>query len=64
MILLSSKEFKNSRDCVILKKFEIDREQESWFKENGLRLVRLTDKEMKLARKKNKLEELVKERIK
>ena len=46
-----------------MKKFETDREQESWFEENGLRLVRLTDKEMKLAYKKDKLEKLVKERI-
>ena len=55
--------FKSPRNRVILKKFETDREQESWFEENGLRLVRLTDKEMKLARKNDKLEELVKERL-
>jgi len=55
--------FKSPQDRVILKKFETDREQESWFEENGLRLVRLTDKEMKLARKNDKLEELVKERL-
>lgn len=39
--------FKTSRDKTILRKFQIDREQDAWCAENSLRFVRVTDKQFK-----------------
>jgi hypothetical protein len=38
-------EFKTPRDKTILRKFQIDREQEEWFKSTGKHLLRVTDKQ-------------------
>lgn len=46
------KESNNSRDKVIYKTHLRDKEQDIWFKENGLKLIRITDKEF-LKEKKN-----------
>jgi len=37
--------FKTPRDRTILRKYQIDREQNNWFHDNDLRLVRITDKQ-------------------
>lgn len=39
--------FKTPRDRTILRKFQIDREQDAWFAENSMRLVRVIDKQFK-----------------
>lgn len=39
--------FKTPRDQTIMRKFQIDREQDVWFAENSLRLIRVTDKQFK-----------------
>lgn len=39
------RQFKTPRDKTILRKYEIDREQERWFVENNMKLVRITDKQ-------------------
>lgn len=38
-------EFKTPRDKIIYRKYLTDREQEKWFKEQGLKLIRITDKQ-------------------
>lgn len=43
-------EFKTPRDRVIYRKFLTDREQEKWFQERNLKLVRVTDREFKASR--------------
>lgn len=43
------KEFKTPRDRVIYQKFITDCEQKSWFAEQNLKLVRVTDREFKAA---------------
>jgi very-short-patch-repair endonuclease len=40
-------EGKTSRDVQIYKKWQTDREQDAWFKEHGMRLVRITDREFR-----------------
>jgi hypothetical protein len=35
------------RDAVILRTYQIDQEQNAWFRDNGLRLVRITDKQFR-----------------
>lgn len=37
--------FKTPRDKTILRKHQIDREQDNWFRDNDKRLVRITDKQ-------------------
>ena len=51
------KQFKSPRDRVIYRKSQIDVEQNEWFSECGLKLVRITDKEV-LAQNFDKLLEL------
>lgn len=41
------KKFKTKRDKTILSTIERDKKQNQWFKENNLRLIRITDKEFK-----------------
>lgn len=38
-------QFKTPRDRTILLKHQIDRRQDAWFRENGMKLVRITDKQ-------------------
>ena len=38
-------QFKTSRDQTILQKYELDRQQEKWFSQQDLRLIRITDKQ-------------------
>lgn len=37
--------FKTPRDSIIYRKYQIDREQDSWFSEQGLKLIRVTNKQ-------------------
>lgn len=39
--------FKTPRDRTILRKFQIDREQDAWFEANNMRLIRVTDRQFK-----------------
>lgn len=41
------KKFKNKRDVTIFQAFQRDKQQDVWFPENNLKLVRITDKEIK-----------------
>lgn len=40
-------EGRTPRDVQIYKKWQTDREQDAWFKEHGMRLVRITDREFR-----------------
>ena len=43
--LVEIMQFKTPRDKTILRKYQIDREQDNWFRDHDLRLVRITDKQ-------------------
>jgi len=57
------KKFKTSRDVVILRKYETDREQDFWFRDNSLNLVRFTDAEVKTAIKQASIHDLIASRL-
>ena len=56
-------ESEDVRDVQILKKIITDRNQNEWFRDNGLRLVRVTDKEVERWRKEGTLRDELMKRV-
>mgnify|MGYP001589285504 CR=1 FL=1 len=56
-------EFRNKRDSVIYKKYCDDREQDKWFKENKLKLIRITDVEFSNLCRTNKIDSYIIEHL-
>jgi hypothetical protein len=57
------KKFIKPRDVVIYNKWLTDRQQDLWFKQNNLKLVRFTDKELNEWQQRNELQNQVKMRL-